>query len=201
MPTINKSIEAARGCGYRKKGGIYLVSGGFAKPCGLLPLELTVCPCCGQGIKPARGFTWVEHDIFGDKVCEMGGCSSRCLPFNGQAGKMGLLWVGGSFYPNTAAFMKEARAQGISRRIAQIPRDFVVGSTWVLLAHREVVFIDEFKQEAERKPAIFSAFLPERIEYVVKGDETEEELERLEKRGLTLVDVVRDIDAQLDIEN
>jgi hypothetical protein len=34
----------------------------------------------------------------------------------------------------------------------------------------------------------------------VKGDETEKELERLEKRGFTLVKVVRDIDSQITSE-
>lgn len=44
-----------------------------------------------------------------------------------------------------------------------------------------------FKNQA----AIFHAFIPTRIEYIVKGTETDEKLERLEKRGVTLIKLVR----------
>ncbi len=59
---IPLTFEAARGCGYRKAGGKYLVSGGEMLPCGRLPLELTVCPCCSQGIKQSRGWTWIDPE-------------------------------------------------------------------------------------------------------------------------------------------
>lgn len=54
------AVEAKRGCGYRKIGGTYLVGGGIGVPCDRLPLALDVCLCCGQGIKQALGFTWVD---------------------------------------------------------------------------------------------------------------------------------------------
>ena len=54
------AVEAKRGCGYRKVGGLYLVSDGLGIPCDRLPITLEVCPCCGAGIKPARGWTWVD---------------------------------------------------------------------------------------------------------------------------------------------
>ena len=54
------AVEAKRGCGYRKVGGLYMVGGGVGIPCDRLPFELTVCSCCGQGIKQARGWTWVD---------------------------------------------------------------------------------------------------------------------------------------------
>ena len=38
-----------------------------------------------------------------------------------------------------------------------------------------------------KKPGIFHAFRPRAAEYVVKGSESEEELERKVKRGITLV--------------
>lgn len=46
MATVRTSVEGARGCGYRKAGGIYLVSGGIPRPCGKLPIPLTTCPTC-----------------------------------------------------------------------------------------------------------------------------------------------------------
>ena len=39
------------------------------------------------------------------------------------------------------------------------------------------------------KPGVFSAFKPTAVEYVVRGDETKEELETKVKRGITPVKV------------
>jgi hypothetical protein len=61
---IQTRTEGARGCGYRKPGGLYLVSGELSEPCPLLPFETSVCPTCGEGIRPARGFTWVDGAKF-----------------------------------------------------------------------------------------------------------------------------------------
>ena len=76
---------------------------------------------------------------------------------------------------------------GISRRIAgdQIPRGLIVGETWVFLAHR--LAIDT--SSAEPTPGVFRAFIPEMIEYIVKGNETDAEIESLVKRGITPVQV------------
>jgi hypothetical protein len=43
----------------------------------------------------------------------------------------------------------------------------------------------------DQAPGIFKVFRPQRVEYVVTEEETEEELEALEKRGLSLVKVVK----------
>lgn len=40
-----------------------------------------------------------------------------------------------------------------------------------------------------RKPGVFKFFRPDRIEYVITGNETDEELTAIEKRGITLVEV------------
>lgn len=97
--------------------------------------------------------------------------------------KLGLMWVGSKFYPTPEAFSKEAHSMGLSKRIAQIPKGLVIGETWILLGHRQAVK----KPDGEKVAGIFQAFKPNAIEYIVKGDETEEELERLEKRGLILM--------------
>ena len=47
------------------------------------------------------------------------------------------------------------------------------------------------------RAAIFHAFRPTAVEYIVKGSESPAELDRLEKRGLTLVKVERAADAPL----
>ena len=185
--TVRTSHERARGCGFRKGGGKYLVSDGITLPCGKLPLELDVCPTCHAGFKPSRGFTWVDGDaLFATKTCDFsskycGGCKLSTL---NQIGKVGLLWIGEQHYKTPEDWSKETYLRGVSRRIAQIPKDLKVGKTLILVAHRKV-FIG-----GVHKPAVFHGFIPTAIEYVIKGTETEEELESLIKRGLSLVKVV-----------
>ncbi len=54
------AVERRRGCGYRKVGGLYMVSGGPGRPCDRLPIALTVCPVCSHGWKQTRSWTWVD---------------------------------------------------------------------------------------------------------------------------------------------
>jgi hypothetical protein len=103
-------------------------------------------------------------------------------------GKAGLIWVEEKFYPTAEDFMKEAQAQGISRRVSAIPRGFKLGETWVLLAHRLAVShilpegCSTNGEKVIHQAAIFRVFKPSAVyiatstEYVVKGTETEEEL-------------------------
>lgn len=73
------AAEAKRGCGYRKVGGLYLVAGKTGAACCKLPLPLTVCPCCGQGIKQTRGWTWVDPSKLMAGECSVG-CSAPSDP-------------------------------------------------------------------------------------------------------------------------
>jgi len=138
------AVEPKRGCGYRKQGGLYLVSGGTGMPCDRLPIRLDVCPVCSHGFKQSRGFTWV--DLFG----LVGGAHDNCNCFDGcplcfnpkSIGKGGLLWIGAKFYKTAADFLKEGIEMGFSRRIGALPRNFKVGETWVLLAHPQHVGCD-----------------------------------------------------------
>lgn len=205
MATITKKIESARGCGYRKKGGIYLVSDGIGRECSRLPIPLTICPCCSAGIKPTRGFTWASSELIQNTNCNesesvCSGCPLRIL---NEKKRFGLLWVGEKFYNTTAEFTREAMARGVSRRIAQVPRDLEIGTTWILFAHRKAVKIWDDGGLTDGQdlytPGIFHAFKPSRIEYIIAGNETEEELNALEKRGFELIDVVKDIDTQKTI--
>lgn len=194
MPNIRESHEAKRGCGYRKGGGLYLVSGALNRPCGKLPAPMHVCPTCSQGIKPTRGFTWINAKaIFAGITCTRKDTTDissvvecvSCVCGNMAAEHGGLLWIGGSFYENSEIFSLEAATQGISRRIAMVPRGFKVGETVVYLAHRKVPTLQD-------TAGIFAAFIPSAIEYVVKGTESDEELESIEKRGISLVKVTHD---------
>jgi hypothetical protein len=119
-----------------------------------------------------------------------------CLVGDAMPERGGLLWVGGRFYEKPEDFMREARIQGVSRRIAAVPKGFVPGETVVYLAHRKVPNVLGLDKtagvELTPMPAVFTAFVPKAIEYVVKGNETEEDLKSLEARGLELVDVKRE---------
>jgi len=193
--SIKVSYDSKRGCGYRKMGGLYLISEPGFHGCGLLPLKLDICPTCGHGIKPALGWTWVNpKELVKGLVCEsceekqteLGFCGTAYCNWTQQT-RAGLIWVGQTFYKTAEDFKKEALRLGISRRIHTIPRGFKVGETWVLLAHRKGGNGEGVVGGQPDFPAIFTAFLPQRIEQIVRGDENDEEIEKLEKRGITPV--------------
>lgn len=138
--------EKERGCGFRKAGGLYLMSGKASAPCGKLPFELTICPCCSAGIKPCRSWTWIDAAKLmrnirctlqtamasqGCPDCPVGSANLQNMTH------VGLLWIGEKYYPTPAKFLEEANRLGVSRRLPAIPNDFVVGETWVLYAHRK----------------------------------------------------------------
>ncbi len=203
MATIHQRIEPRRGCGYRKPGGLYFVGAATGAPCCRLPIPLTVCPCCGEGIKQARGFTWISPQLLGDPL-------TCACPMAALKNNLGLLWVGEKFYPTTREFTRESETQGISKRIACVPRDFVIGKHWIALAHRRAVVkfttFDESITDTIRKsqdfidratsPGIFQMFKPIAVDYIITRKESNDELNALEDRGYTLIDVIRDVDAQ-----
>jgi hypothetical protein len=214
MIEVQARFEGRRGCGFRKPGGIYLVAPATGAPCCKLPFPLTVCPTCGAGIHAARGWTWIDTDKLFFPNWEEGDPSTcKNLPHISELkapcvlakpkviGMAGLIWVGEAFYKTADEFLSEANTMGVSRRISTVPKGFKLGETWVMLAHRKVIpYEADIKDgllvnagvqltETKFKPAIFSIFKPAAIEYVVKGNETQADLEKLVKRGLTPVDV------------
>lgn len=184
-PAIQTRHDRIRGCGKRKPGGMYLVAAGLGRPCGKLPIPLECCPTCSGGIKPTRGWTWVNGTAFAaQNECKSGNECAAC-PLGGPIGRCGLLWIGGKFYARPEDWTREANEQGVSRRLAQIPKEFEVGKTWVFVAHRQCIV----NPDGSYTPGVFHAFRPTAIEYVIRGDETDEEIDRLIKRGITPVRV------------
>ena len=185
---IQQRVEGARGCGFRKPGGLYLITMEWGAQCLRMPYPLSVCPTCSQGIKPARGFTWINtaqltaHEEM--LTCGLRHCV-RCSLGGGRGEKVGLIWVGEAYYKTPNEFLEEALRMGISRRITAIPQGFVVGETSVLLAHRKAIL-----GRGGASPGIFLASRPTAIEYVVTGKETEEELKKMIERGITPVKVI-----------
>jgi len=128
-----------------------------------------------------------------------------------------LMWVGSKFY-SPESFVKEAMEMGVSKRIAEIPKGLILGATWVLLAHSKVPFdvgregtkvyvnvaegsqpvIKEGVVVSERnilknsepvyKPAIFYAFRPTKLEFLIwQSEATAKRLDELKTKGLTPV--------------
>ncbi len=183
--TIEDRYEKRRGCGYRQPGGIYLTAGLLARACGKLPKALSFCPCCGRGIRPARGWTWINaSQIFKSRPCDDSECHPICNLYK-PPDKAGLLWIGAAAYPTPQAWLAEATTQGISRRLSVIPRGLELGTTLVLLAHRRV----QLTWGTDPVPAIFAAFTPTDMEYVVRDEDRPEQLDILQQRGFRLVRV------------
>jgi len=183
------AIEPKRGCGYRKVGGTYLMGGKLSAPCCKLPLTLDICPCCNQGIKQTRGWTWFNPIPFFSKTA----CAYSVIPCpasdpTSMGDKVGLLWIGEKFYPTPVDFEREAAKQGISRRISAVPRGFKLGM-WVMLAHPKAIhtYDPEAADGNKFTPGIFAMFIPTHIEKIVTKSESEDEeaMNTLREKGIT----------------
>lgn len=168
------SVEAKRGCGYRKVDGLYMMCLGKPALCDRLPYELTYCPCCGSGIQFSRNTQWIDWEAFaGEHVWvneeDVGGdsctCDQLCPVCNPrEKEKQALMWVGKKHY-SPESFAREANQMGISKRIANLPKDFEPGKTLVFFAHKKCITKGE---EDEMAPGVFMAAKFTRFEYLVK---------------------------------
>lgn len=198
--TIQTVTDKKRGCGWRSCG-LYLRCDDQGWACGALPMPLLVCPVCSTGIKPSRAWTWINLATFAaQRDCKKTDCGT-CPLADAQIQKCGLIWIGAEYYKTTNDFTREAQQMGISRRIPAVPREFKLGETWVALAHRKAIVEAKFGQEPKYKAGIFHVFQPTRVEYVIGGDEDDKKLEALEKRGITLVKVVREKQSEMKVES
>ena len=196
--TVEIKYEAERGCGYRQVGGLYMMSGKATMPCGRLPMEMEVCPVCNQGIKPAKGWTWIQpRELFEAKGCNKRHCN--VCPVSNPPERGGLIWVGSKYYKTPIDFLKEANEVGISRRIPAVPKDFKPG-TVVYLAHRQGIRMTckcgppphPKCQDCDGtgeffKPAVFAAFIAHHIEKVVGEKVTQKEIKKLRARDIVPV--------------
>ena len=217
------AIEPVRGCGYRKIGGLYLVGDFISVPCDRMPYPLETCPTCGGGIKVGRSYTkinpfrlWGPHDY--PKTSSHQQCKDTfrpCFMCDPKDEIALLMNVGAGYYETPEDFMAEGRQLGICKRIPHIPPELEVGKTIVYLTHPKACEVRapvalqqamsileeaEAKQpkllEAERVTkalGIFTAFIPQRIEKLIKESEaTPETIEALKKRSITAIPVPDD---------
>lgn len=205
---METSIEPRRGCGYRQLNKLYLVGTGVAILCHRLPLNIPeICPVCRSGVKFSRGWTWINaKELFGDcrekdtdNSCHEVGCKI-CFPPE----KVGLMFVGQEYTPQS--FRLEAEQLGVSKAIGAIPKGLELGKTWVYLAHKKAGWRVMIPYESERPlsdnvvdcPAVFHAFVPVRIEMLIKkSDATDEELEKLKNRNITPITVDDDYEEKV----
>lgn len=190
------AVEARRGCGFRKVGGIYLVGDGPTTHCDRMPFELTACDVCGSEIKFSRGFQWMNALKF---LGRHEGCADefRCPICDPDDEKYGLMWVGEKFY-TTHSFIEEAIDLGVSKRISNIPKELVLGKTRILLAHNKAKMPDE-----RTAKAIFYSFIPRAIEKIITKSQSKDPsvMGELKDLGYTPVIVPDDDLDHQDIED
>lgn len=199
--------EPARGCGFRKVGGTYLVTAGVSSPCGGLPIPLERCPTCGEGIKPTRSFAWIDaKKLFAAHREALSQCPlcgymapdvAPCVVRNPtRLNEQDLLiWAGSKFYPTPDDFMDEARRLGISSRVGGVPKGAEPGKTWMFAAHRKAILLPEREDDGGQKqygPGVITVARLKAIERIVDDNTPAEEIEKAEKQGLTIVRVPSD---------
>lgn len=209
MTSVETLQETERGCGFRTPGGVYLMGGLLDMPCHRLPFNLKVCPVCEHGIKFSRGWRWIDAQKY------LGDCHVHKMPFGLYSllggGKepechknfcffcfpeegvhtYGLLWVGERHY-TPESFCLEAKELGVSKKISGVPREFEIGKTIVLLAHKKAGIS---KETGEPCSAIFAAFRPTSVQMVITPEQKEDTdlLNYLERRKITPV-IVEPVD-------
>lgn len=188
---IQQKTEGPRGCGTREPGGFYLVTEGAPVKCGLLPAHLL------SSYLPTRAPSWHTLDLVlndwvgAPKPCPKKECTCGVKAYPDTTPAL-LMWVGMGYYKTVERFEDEAGRMGISRRISRsLALSGNVGTdTFIMLAHREAgTYIDE-NGDIQSARQIFSVFQPKRIEYILRGDETETQLQDMEARGITLIELV-----------
>lgn len=185
------AVEPERGCGHRKAGGIYLVTDGLGEPCERLPMEIPPCPLSGHKcLKQSRGFEWIKPKFIFDhaQACAFNPehcpncvvCQPVLLERHAEPkDEVGLMWVGEKYYAKPEDWSREATKMGVSKRIPAVPKNFVVGKSFVFVAHPKgfpkVIPAGSKNSEGEllkadqveHVPGVFHVFRPTRIEVVV----------------------------------
>jgi len=204
-------FEGPRGCGYRSPGkdgvGVYLRGSPFNEACERLPWLLDVCPCCGAGFKPTRGFTWINpmslFDPYATPQCtardDYKHDHERCWMCNPEllGSKAGLIWIGEKHYPTPRDFLIEADRMGISRKLGAIPNGFEVGTHVIFLAHRKTFVWPE------EKPGVFAAFRPTHVELVINDENNVpnkaiELAKRIGTDKCSIIKVIRDTEEETE---
>lgn len=180
--------------------------------CDNLPYPLIACECCGFEVPFTRNFYWLsksyikshfreivlypDYETDEEETVDTVSCNCFpncpiCRPEAVDQDKYGLVWVGERYY-TPEEFIVEALEMGVSKAIGKFPKDLVLGKTWVLLAHKKAMMYNGFDksglalEEPVLGPAIFYAFVPQRLEMLIWASEaTEEKIKELEEQNIT----------------
>lgn len=203
MPITIKKYGIAesqeRGCGTQMTDKLYLESGeeGFSLSCSSLNVGLGTCKCCGRRYKHFQGITRIDfRGQFGDKKDDWS-CPANdlyrienkscpiCFPSKNDMDYY-LMYVGRNNYTHhhqdkgdKKSFIIEAREQGVSKAIAELPEGFKLGKSWVLLAMNgiglETVAEDKLKGTKIKSDAIFYAYKPTRFKLLISEKQEQDE--------------------------
>lgn len=216
-------VEKRRGCGVRKPGGFYLVTGGKPFMCG------RQMPSVPWHHNPHRGYQYIPLMDYLESwsgkphACSKKDCEDcpikRMKPF----GQALMAWVGVKYYRTPKDFLEEGQAMGFSRRIPERMIGPVVRRKLpIILAHRHGIEwtekVDRLPKEEEQAAVLeiedqlqfhlsiedpkdkskeivryseakfIYAFYPKNVEYILKGDESDERIQELTELGVKLVD-------------
>lgn len=148
----------------------------------------------GCGFRQTRGYQWINGEtLAASQVCDHAdlahcvNCLLEVRPALPSLSRSLLIWIGRQYYPRPDDWISEAAQMGISRRLARLPRHFEPGRTRVFAAHPEAIV----NPDGSFTPGVVHVFRP-RVEYVVRDDETYDQIERLVKRGILPVRVEED---------
>lgn len=170
--------------------------------CGIMGLACHTCPLSGDVETGEALLIWVgkQHyptaEGFLKETRSMG--VSRFIPAVPRGFELGTTWA---FLAHVECAMQECpdcEGSGKVEEQGEIKSEEEVGLMKVLRVTSGMVEVDCGKCHGQGKrlgPGLFAFFKPHAVEYVVTGEETEEELAALESRGLTLVDVHRECEA------
>jgi len=200
-------VTSKRGCGYVQVHKLYLTieKGGLTHHCDRLPIELEPCPTCGSVPHFSRGITKVDpYQLWGvHSSCDCKDFCPLCFPqTDSRSAPSFLMWVGEKYY-TVDSFLEEGDELGVSKAIPFVPKDFVLGQSFVYLARRN--YVDKVEgynpdpKKVKKVDGIFAAYRPTKIQYVITETESEDKelIKDLKEKGITPLIVPDDDEAHV----
>ena len=181
---IMRIEKKPRGCGLRKKGGLYMFfSMENVRVCTSLPLPLPGrCPVCGEEIEFFRSVKVIDPRKFFKEVEHK--CGPSC-PVCNPPEKGAVIWVGKQFY-SVSSFMAEAMSMGISKRISTIPKGLKPGDV-VYFLHKEA--IAPTPEDNKAHPGVFLAARLSAFHKIIDDEKAQDQnlMKEMEDQGITPV--------------
>lgn len=203
--SYGSGIASQRGCGFKQIGNSYLESNGFTMHCDRLNLNLDECNVCGRRFVHFRGIAKIDFEqLYGEHIipdyvdrpnnpdkntCMCNQKCYICYPQKFDDYNYYLMYVGKKFYTQ-GSFIQEAKAMGVSKAIAYLPKGFRLGKSIILLAMDKIgttVVGDSLTKEI-KCDAIFYGYIPTKFTHVISEAQWKDEdfMNELENKFRTL---------------